>query len=254
MMITGLVAVLVQEWKRGEGYMGQLVPRYVPDPPLAEMPQKVELPKLSICVVSDNVLLIPPAIRQEFLCDAVRSAEWRSFLKRFDSMYGLPADFSAGSTEATDSPAKDSAVDWEKLFPEEPRLSEKLKESDVLHTCPVDSTGCAGVKFKIVGKAEDEPKLFVCADSDCDIGSDKPFMVHGQGGWVIDQKATAWLKDGSVIGKCQKLNTRSRIFSIRGLVSSHPEERALDPEDALKYLISIIAATTDLTIPSTKIN
>ena len=182
---------LVQDWKNGSGIMGQQLPRYVPNPPEADRPIPAVMPTLAICVVSDNSLTVPPPIRQEFLTDPTRAPEWRTFLKRFDKMYGTPASFAPAAAAI---PVEESSFNWERAFQDDVKLEKDLK--DVAHSFPIELTTATC-------KITEGPKLFVCAgEKDVELDNAKPILCHGQGHWLIDQKASSFLQDSIFAMSC----------------------------------------------------
>ena len=161
---------LVQDWKNGSGIMGQQLPRYVPNPPEADRPIPAVMPTLAICVVSDNSLTVPPPIRQEFLTDPTRAPEWRTFLKRFDKMYGTPASFAPAAAAI---PVEESSFNWERAFQDDVKLEKDLKECGTL--LPYRAHDCNLQDYR---RAQ---TLRVCRGEGCGIGQCQAHLVPRPG-------------------------------------------------------------------------
>ena len=163
--------------------MKTVAPKYIPDAPEGDLEPPKEIPELLACVSSDNCLLLPSALRMEFLQCPLRGPDWRQFLKRFDADHAAPVAMDVVASSEPQTPQE--PTQWEKIFPGEISQDSGLAEPDT--TWPVDGAPCI---MKKIGQ-----KLFVSATADCELEAGSGILQHGQGNWLIDQKAATFLQD-----------------------------------------------------------
>ena len=172
--------------------------RYVPDSP--GLPDTVTPPDLLVCKEVEGKLTIPSDVRQKFLGDPLRSAEWKKLLKSFEKLHGsasTPPAAAAPSTPATapatpaGSPATDASP-WKHIFEGEPRTLTDLVAKYGEPSSTISAPGSSGFVIKVV----EGPKFFLCAPVagtfDCNEG---PVLSHGAGSWLLDTKAEKMLQD-----------------------------------------------------------
>ncbi|CAK9066119.1 Uncharacterized protein SCF082_LOCUS33720, partial [Durusdinium trenchii] len=186
---------LLEEWKRDSGMIKGA--RYVPDSP--GLPDTVTPPDLLVCKEVEGKLTIPSDVRQKFLGDPLRSAEWKKLLKSFEKLHGTASTppAAAPSTPATapatpaGSPATDASP-WKHIFEGEPRTLTDLVAKYGEPSSTISAPGSSGFVIKVV----EGPKFFLCAPVagtfDCNEG---PVLSHGAGSWLLDTKAEKMLQD-----------------------------------------------------------
>ena len=131
--------------------------RYVPDCP--GLPDAMTPPALLARKEVERKLTIPSDVRQKFLGDPLRSAEWKKLLKSFEKLHGSTSAAPAPATPATPAtkePATSPAAEgadanpWKHIFEGEPRtltdLVAKYGEPSSTNSAP----GSSGFVIKIV--------------------------------------------------------------------------------------------------------
>ncbi|CAK9073577.1 unnamed protein product, partial [Durusdinium trenchii] len=104
------------EWKAGRGLMGNVQPKFVKDADVGEL-QAPKRPVLKMCTMQESGFLeIPRDIRDRWLQDPVRNADWRTRLKNFDKVFDQASAASTTppkvtkSQEAIDLSTKDATT------------------------------------------------------------------------------------------------------------------------------------------------
>ncbi|CAK9061090.1 Uncharacterized protein SCF082_LOCUS32063, partial [Durusdinium trenchii] len=143
---------LLEEWKRDSGMIKGA--RYVPDSP--GLPDTVTPPDLLVCKEVEGKLTIPSDVRQKFLGDPLRSAEWKKLLKSFEKLHGTASTPAAApSTPATapatpaGSPATDASP-WKHIFEGEPRTLTDLVAKYGEPSSTISAPGSSGFVIKVV--------------------------------------------------------------------------------------------------------
>eukprot|EP00438_Fugacium_kawagutii_P012420 Skav215474 [mRNA] locus=scaffold1089:880060:886109:- [translate_table: standard] len=197
---------LLEEWKNDTGLIKGA--KYVQVPP--QRPEEVAAPEFLVCKEEDGKLIIPVDVRQKWLQDPCRSAEWKRLLQQFDKIHGAHAEVRAvvapvpstpppaqgSATNSSPAPSgvtvEDNADPWKAIFEGEPRTLDDLVNKYGEPSATFSAPGSSGFVIKVV----EGPKMFLCAPvagaMDC---NETPLLSHGAGTWLLDNKAEKMMKD-----------------------------------------------------------
>ena len=186
---------LLDAWKNGTGLISG--DKYVA---VAQMPDAIDVPSLSVLKVVDGKLCIPPDVRQRWLADPIRSLEWKKVVGKFDQHHGqsstlsppvaVQADAVVTSESAAVPEGEGQCVPPE--WADEPTtLEDMVKKYTVASTFALSEGG-------LVAKVVDGPKLFIAAPVADSFGTESPLLCHGAGAWLLDAKAEKAMKESSL--------------------------------------------------------
>ena len=167
---------LLDDWKQGT--LKVPGPKYISAVP--SLPSEAVVPELVVCKHVDGTLHIPVDIRQKYLTDPVRSAEWKKLLNAFDRSHGVVAP----------PPNPDGASTWSQIFTGEPRTLQDLEGQ-----CQVCASFALNGSGSLVFKVVEGPKLFICACTAGEFSASEPLLCHGAGTWLLDNKAEKAVQD-----------------------------------------------------------
>ena len=186
---------LLDDWKQGT--LKVPGPKYISAVP--SLPSEAVVPELVVCKQVDGTLHIPVDIRQKYLTDPVRSAEWKKLLNAFDKSHGVvapppkPENVTMPSTNGSngnDGVSDTGASTWSQIFTGEPRTLQDLEgQHQVCASFALNGSG--SLVFKVV----EGPKLFICACTAGEFSASEPLLCHGAGTWLLDNKAKKAVQD-----------------------------------------------------------
>ena len=195
---------LLADWKSQTGEIGQMLPKYLPEPPQQSIPAAVEMPEFKICEVDqDGNLVVPQAVKTQYAACPIRAGEWRKILSDFDRKW-KPGNPSAPPSAAPGNAASDAVVptahsenqsgdrpcpnpdlDWQSIFSGEPTCRSDFEQKY--------QVACSfAVMNEVTGIITDGPKLFLMATADAELDGSAPILCCGAGMWLLDGKATAF--------------------------------------------------------------
>lgn len=196
---------LLEEWKGDTGLIKGT--KFVPVPP--HRPEEIPSPEFLVCKEQDGKLCIPVDIRQKWLQDPCRSAEWKKLLQQFEKVHGangetravvtaVPSTPPPAHAATSTSPAPQALADqagedpWSAIFEGEPRTLDDLVSKYGEPASTFSAPGSSGFVIKVV----EGPKMFVCAPvAGAMDWEETPLLSHGAGAWLLDNKAEKMMKD-----------------------------------------------------------
>ncbi|CAK9097291.1 unnamed protein product [Durusdinium trenchii] len=87
---------LLEEWKAGQGLLGQSSQKFQASPDLSTQTKPRE-PVLKLCTMTDGHLTMPKDVREKWLSCPVRNPDWRQRLKNFDNVFAPVTNGEAGA-------------------------------------------------------------------------------------------------------------------------------------------------------------
>jgi len=207
---------LLDEWKNGSGLIAGS--SYVA---VAQMPDAIEVPTLSVLKNVDGKLCIPSDVRQRWLQDPIRNFEWKKILGKFDQHHGQVSSLSppvgvsadavvtSGSDAVVTSGSDAVVTSGSDLMPPE-WADEPTTLEAMLRTYTVASTFSLS-EGGLVAKVVEGPKLFIAAPVAGAFDTESPLLCHGAGAWLLDEKAKKAMQEP--ILHCINLISSRDIFS-----------------------------------------